>query len=113
MQPPLTAHSTTIAAPRFTEPVPINARRRGRDDYRDGSLPDGTSERRSVARYFAREREKQDLRRERDALLLRIAGDLGVGAMARQMDVSPATLSTLLARAEARLHEGPLGSGRT
>ena len=63
----------------------------------------GGRDARTVARYFAREREKQELRRERDVAMLRIARDLGEGALAKGLDVSPAVVGTLIAGARERL----------
>jgi hypothetical protein len=91
----------------------VDGRRPSRGDDSDRALLVGRRERRNVARHFAREREKQELRRERDAVLLRIAGDLGIAVLAQQLDVTPAVVDKLLAGARERLSAGSTGSGPT
>jgi|GEM_PF-4923737 len=64
----------------------------------------GDRDARTVARYFAREREKQELRRERDAVMLGIARHLGEGTLAERLQVAPAVVDKLLASARERLN---------
>lgn len=70
-------------------------------------------ERRTVSRYFTREREKQELRRERDAMMLRIAGEFGEATLAERLHSSPAVVDKLLADARERLGGGSSGSAPT
>ncbi len=56
----------------------------------------------SAARYLARERQKQELRRERDSVVLALAKDLGAQGMAERLGVSPRVVEKLLADARAR-----------
>jgi hypothetical protein len=91
----------------------VDRRQPNRCGGSDRALLVGRRERRNVARYFAREREKQELRRERDAVMLRIAGDLGIAVLAQQLDVTPAVVDKLLADARERLGAGSSGSEPT
>jgi hypothetical protein len=61
----------------------------------------------SAAQYIARERQKHDLRRERDVVLLALARDLGVRALAERMDVTQAAIERLVEGARDRLGAGP------
>ena len=70
-------------------------------------------EARTVARYFTREREKQELRRERDVVMLRIARDLGEGTLADGLHVTPAVVDKLVAAARARLDTSQITARRT
>ena len=58
----------------------------------------------SVARYLERERQKRELRRERDAVLLSIARDLGENSLASCMGVAPDVIGRLVADADSRLN---------
>jgi hypothetical protein len=60
-----------------------------------------------VARYIALEREKQELRRERDHLVLDLAADLGHGELARRFGVEAVVIAKLLDGARGRLNEAP------
>jgi hypothetical protein len=60
----------------------------------------------SVARYIGRERQKHDLRRERDSVLLALARDLGARALARRMDLTEAAIHKLVKGARDRLGAG-------
>ncbi len=63
-----------------------------------------------AARYLARERQKQELRRERDGIVLALAKDLGEQGMAERLGVSRRVVEKLLADARARRErEGPAG----
>jgi hypothetical protein len=57
----------------------------------------------SVAHYIARERQKHELRRERDVVVLALARDLGERALAERMDVTQAAIDRLVAGARDRL----------
>jgi hypothetical protein len=70
----------------------------GEDELRLGSRDAG-----SVAHYIARERQKHDLRRERDVLVLALARDLGELALAERMDVTHAAIDRLVEGARDRL----------
>ncbi len=59
----------------------------------------------NVARHIARERQKVELRRERDRLVLELARDRG--GLAEQLGVSPAVSDKLLADARERLGAHP------
>jgi hypothetical protein len=61
----------------------------------------------SVASHIALEREKQELRRERDHLLLDIAADLGPAELARRFGVEPPVIARLLDGARGRLNSAP------
>ncbi len=62
----------------------------------------------SVAGYLERERQKQELRRERDGIVLALAKDLGEQGMAERLGVSRGVVEKLLADARARRdREGP------
>jgi hypothetical protein len=82
----------------------MDDRRPGRRNGGDHEVLVGERDARTVARYFAREREKQELRRERDVVMLGIARHLGEGALAEQLDVPPAMVDKLLASARERLN---------
>lgn len=56
-----------------------------------------------VARYIGRERQKRDLRRERDVLLLALAKDLGERVFAERMDLTEAAIDKLVKCARDRL----------
>jgi hypothetical protein len=58
----------------------------------------------SVARQIAVEREKQELRRERDHVLLDLAADLGPAELARRFGVEPPVIARLLDGARGRLN---------
>ena len=60
----------------------------------------------SVARYIARERQKHDLRRERDVVVLALARDLGERELAQRMNVTHAAIDRLVERARDRLAAG-------
>jgi hypothetical protein len=69
-----------------------------------------------AASYAARERQKQELRDERDRLVLNLAGDLGEPSLAERMGVNAAVIDKLLAGARNRLDAkaaSALGSGIT
>jgi len=57
----------------------------------------------SAARYFARERQKRELRRERDAIVVALARDLGERGLAAQLGVTEPVAGQLVAGARARL----------
>ncbi|HXR28214.1 MAG TPA: hypothetical protein VN772_01455 [Solirubrobacteraceae bacterium] len=57
----------------------------------------------NVARYLARERQKQELRRERDVLLLDLARDLGTEGLAERLGVTGPAVGRLLTDALDRL----------
>jgi hypothetical protein len=57
----------------------------------------------NAARHLARERQKQELRRERDVIVLRIARDLGEQGMAERLGVGRPVVDKLLADARNRL----------
>ena len=59
-----------------------------------------------AARYVGRERQKRDLRRERDVLLLALARDLGERAFAERMDLTEAAIEKLVKCARDRLGAG-------
>ena len=59
-----------------------------------------------VAYYIACERQKHDLRRERDVVLLALARDLGVRALAERMDLTQAAIDRLVEGARDRLGAG-------
>jgi hypothetical protein len=82
----------------------MDTRRQSRGGDRDHDLLGGSRGGQSVARYFAREREKRELRRERDVVVVRLAGNLGMGMLARELDVAPAVASKLVADARERLN---------
>jgi hypothetical protein len=69
----------------------------------------------SVARRVACERQKAELRRERDRMLLAIGDQLGAGGLAQQLGSSEAVADAMIARARERLQDaGPdLGSRRS
>ena len=60
----------------------------------------------SVARYIARERQKHDLRRERDVVVLALARDLGARELAERMDVTHTAIDRLVEGARDRLGAG-------
>jgi len=88
---------------RLVDTSAMDARRPGHRNDGDREVLVGERDARTVARYFAREREKQELRRERDVVVLGIARHLGEGALAEQLDVTPAVVDKLLASARERL----------
>jgi hypothetical protein len=61
---------------------------------------------RNVNRYLVRERQKEELRRERDTLVLAIARDIGERALAERLEVPPETVGKLLGGAGNRLNVG-------
>jgi hypothetical protein len=65
----------------------------------------------NAARFLARERQKQELRRERDAIVVALARDFGEGGLAESLGVSGAVVGKLVAGARERLGEGPDGEG--
>ena len=74
----------------------------GRDDEVHLDSPDAGS----VARYIGRERQKRDLRRERDLLVLALARDLGERALAQRMNLTEAAIDKLVKCARDRLGAG-------
>jgi hypothetical protein len=56
----------------------------------------------SVARYIALERQKQELRSERDALLIAVARDVGEEGVAERLQLAPEVAAKLLAGARGR-----------
>jgi hypothetical protein len=67
-----------------------------------GALRDGVAPS-AAARYIARERQKEDLRRERDHLVVDLARDLGEQGLSESLGVTPRVVGDLLAGARARL----------
>jgi hypothetical protein len=65
------------------------------------------SEQARVARYIALEREKDELRRERDHLILDLAAKLGPAVMAQRFGVEPPVIAKLLEGARGRLNTAP------
>ena len=63
--------------------------------------------RRGVARYIALQREKDELRRERDHLILDLAASLGPAVLAQRFGVEPPVIAKLLEGAHARLNSTP------
>jgi hypothetical protein len=61
----------------------------------------------NAARYVIRERQKKELRRERDAIVLSIARDLGERGLADRLGVSQPSAAKLLAGARERLDASP------
>ena len=61
---------------------------------------------RTVTRYLVRERQKEELRRERDTLVLAIARDIGEHALAERLEVPQQTVAKLLGDAGKRLNVG-------
>jgi hypothetical protein len=57
----------------------------------------------SIARFIARERQKHDLRRERDVLVLALARDLGEHALAERLDLTRAAIDRIVEGARDRL----------
>ncbi len=57
----------------------------------------------NAVRCIARERQKKELRRERDALLVRLARDLGERGLAESFGVARPVIGKLLAYTRARL----------
>jgi hypothetical protein len=72
----------------------------------DELLDDG--EARSVARYLACERQKRELRRERDTLVLALAHDLGEPRLAERMGVAQGVIGRLVATARHSLRGSSL-----
>ena len=66
-----------------------------------------------VAHYIACERQKHDLRRERDVVLLALVRDLGVRALAKRMDLTHAAIDRLVEGARDRLGAGVCSEGPT
>lgn len=60
-----------------------------------------------AARYLALEREKDELRRERDHLLLDLAANLGPAMLAQRFGVEPPVIAKLLEGARGRLNSAP------
>jgi hypothetical protein len=56
-----------------------------------------------AARYVIRERQKKELRRERDAIVLAVAKDLGEQGLAERLGVGQPAAAKLLAGARERL----------
>jgi hypothetical protein len=73
---------------------------------RDDEVHLDSREAESVARYIGRERQKRDLRRERDVLVLGLARDLGERALAERMDLPEAAIDKLVKCARDRLGAG-------
>jgi len=67
----------------------------------------------NAARCIARERQKEELRRERDALLVRLARDVGERGLAESFGVARPVIGKLLADTRGRLDAGgaPQGTG--
>lgn len=59
-----------------------------------------------VARYLALEREKQELRRERDHLVLDLAAGLGEAGLSQQLGLTASATTRLLEGARERLGGG-------
>lgn len=57
----------------------------------------------SVARYLARERQKAEIRRERDVVVLAVTKDLGERVLADRMGVAPVVISKVVADARDRV----------
>ncbi len=57
----------------------------------------------NAARYVARERQKDELRDERDRLVLDLGRDLGPQGLAQRLGVAPAAIDKLLQDARSRL----------
>jgi hypothetical protein len=70
----------------------------------DGELLLEGGEQARVARYIALEREKAELRRERDHVMLHLATDLGPAELARRFGVEPPVIAKLLDGARGRLN---------
>ena len=73
---------------------------------RDDDVHLGSRDAGSVARYIARERQKHDLRRERDVVVLALARDLGERELAERMDLTHAAIDRLVEGARDRLGAG-------
>ena len=54
-----------------------------------------------------RERQKRELRRERDRIVLDLAEGLGPEGLARSLGTTPATAETLVQRSRARISAAP------
>ena len=65
----------------------------------------------NAARFLERERQKQELRRERDAIVLALARDYGEGGLAESLGVSGTVAGKLVANARERLNDGASGEG--
>ncbi len=65
------------------------------------------SEQARVARYIALEREKDELRRERDHLILDLAASLGPAVLAQRFGVEPPVIAKLSSGARGRLNSAP------
>jgi hypothetical protein len=70
-----------------------------------GSLLD-SGDARTVARYLALQRQKKELRGERDLVVLALGRDIGERALAERLDVTQETVGKLLADARGRLNVG-------
>lgn len=66
-------------------------------------LPAAAGEARA-SRHVARERQKQDLRRERDRLMVDLARELGPLGLAEHLGVAPPAMTRLLVGARERLN---------
>jgi hypothetical protein len=73
-------------------------------------LVEGTEQAR-VARYIALEREKDELRRERDHVILDLEADLGPAVLAQRFGVEPPVIAKLLEGARRRLNSAPSEDG--
>lgn len=65
-----------------------------------------------VARHIARERQKQELRRERDRLMLDLERDLGLTGVAERFGIGSPAMTKLLEGARERLN-GARTEGRS
>jgi hypothetical protein len=61
----------------------------------------------AMVRRELRERQKRELRGERDRVVLDLADSLGVDGLAQSLGTSRATAETLVARARERVAAGP------
>ncbi len=57
----------------------------------------------NASRYLARERQKDELRDERDRLLLDLARDIGPQGLAQRLGAAPAVIDKLLGDARSRV----------
>jgi hypothetical protein len=73
-----------------------------------GQAPGASAANARAARHIARERQKAELRRERDRMLVSIGEQLGSDGLAQQLGASRSAAETMIARARERLAEaGP------
>ncbi|HTU78989.1 MAG TPA: hypothetical protein VMF09_09545 [Solirubrobacteraceae bacterium] len=79
------------------------------DSGRGAGLPGRSAS--QFAREVARERQKQELRHERDVLVLELAKDLGEQQLAQRFGVRPAVVGKLVADARERLDGGVYPAG--